>query len=90
MPIFNYKCDSTECDFKEEYIESFSIPKENWHPEICPKCNKGKLEKQFDLSGQSFDLVGDCYLNTYGKHAWKKNMSASDQAKVLAGEKDPY
>jgi len=35
MPINKYKCN--ECDFTEEYVESFSTSKENWHPENCPK-----------------------------------------------------
>jgi putative FmdB family regulatory protein len=58
MPINKYNC--TECDFSEEYVESFSTSKENWHPEVCPKCEKGNLEKVFDLSGHriGIDFVG--------------------------------
>jgi predicted nucleic acid-binding Zn ribbon protein len=90
MPINHYKCN--ECDFEEDYVESISVPKSMFHPEICPQCNTGKLEKVFDMNNGSggFDIVGYCYMNEYGKHNWKKNLNLSDQAKVLAGEKDPY
>ena len=90
MAINTYKC--TVCDFQEEYIESFSVDKENWHPENCPKCIGGTLEKIFDMTNShgGFDIIGSCYLNTYGKHNWKARMSLDDQTKVLAGEKDPY
>jgi len=43
MAIREYKC--PVCGFQNEYIESSSVSKTNWHPEICPKCNKSKLEK---------------------------------------------
>lgn len=90
MPINKYKC--LECDFIEEYVESFSTSKENWHPEICPKCNKGNLEKVFDMSDShgGFDIIGSCYLNDYGKHAWKKRMNKEDQVKVLKDNRSPY
>ena len=90
MPTNTYKC--PECDFKEEYIESFSTSKENWHPEICPKCNKGTLEKVFDMTNSrgGFDIIGSCYMNDYGKHAWKKNLGIEDQVKVLKENKNPY
>jgi putative FmdB family regulatory protein len=90
VPINKYKC--TECDFSDEYIESFSTSKENWHPEACPECGKGKLEKVFDMENShgGFDIIGSCYMNDYGKHAWKKRMSAEDAVKVLKDNKDPY
>jgi putative FmdB family regulatory protein len=89
MPINRYNCD--KCDFTEEYVESFSTSKENWHPENCPKCNEGKLEKVFDMNGHGgFDIVGYCYNNIYGKKNWKKNLSQEDQIKVLKENKDPY
>ena len=90
MPINTYKCN--KCDFKEEYIESFSIKKENWHPEICPECNKGKLEKVFDYKNShgGFDIVGWCFENTQGKKAWKRNLSVSEQSEVINGTRDPY
>lgn len=90
MAINTYSC--PECGFKEEYLESISISKDQWHPAICPKCNKGKLEKIFDMSGGhgGFDIVGSCYANDYGKKAWKKNLSKEDQIKVLTQNKNPY
>lgn len=90
MPTNSYKC--PECNFKEEYIEGIQIAKENWHPEICPECGKGKLEKIFDYENShgGFDIVGWCYMNQHGKHNWRSRMSKEDQAKVMSGEKDPY
>lgn len=90
MAINTYQC--AECGFKEEYIESFSVSKDLWHPETCPKCNKGNMEKIFDMDDGKggFDIIGECYMNRWGKHAWKSKMSLDDQAKVIAGEKDPY
>jgi hypothetical protein len=90
MPTNTYKC--SNCDFQDEYIESFSIAKENWHPEYCPKCNEGKLEKIEDWSNSrgGFDIIGSCYTNDYGRKAWKKHLSKEDQIKVLTKNKDPY
>ena len=90
MPINKYNC--TECDFSEEYVESFSTSKENWHPEVCPKCEKGNLVKVFDMkdSRGGFDIVGSCYTNDYGRKAWKKNLSQEDRIKVLTENKNPY
>jgi putative FmdB family regulatory protein len=90
MPIYKYQCN--KCDFSDEYIESFSTTKDNWHPNVCPSCKKGKLKRISDWinSHGGFDIVGSCYTNDYGRKAWKRNMSQADQAKVLSGEKDPY
>lgn len=91
MPINRYKCN--ECGFTEEYVESFSTSKESWHPENCPKCKEGKLEKVFDMAGHSIaiDFVGSgFYINDYGKHNWKKGKSSEEISKVLSGEKNPY
>lgn len=88
MPTFDFRC--TNCGFQEEYCTNASVPKDMRPPEICPKCKQGKMEKLFSVDGQSFDIVGSCYLNDYGKHAWKKRMSAEEQSKVLSGEKNPY
>jgi len=91
MPINTYKCD--KCGFSDEYIESFSVSEDCKHPEKCPECKKGKMEKVFDMANGhgGFDIVGPgCYLNDYGKHAWKKNLSKEDQIKVLKDNKDPY
>lgn len=91
MPSKTYLC--SECGFKEEYIESFSVAKENWHPEICPKCGIGKLESIFDMSGHSvgIDFVGSgFYINDHGKHNWRLGKTKDQIAKVLSNQSDPY
>jgi len=93
MAIFNYKCD--KCNQVFEYFSegSFSVSEKLRVPidNKCVECG-GKLEKIFDLKGGhgGFDIVGYCYDNIYGKKAWKKNLSQTEQAKVLSGEKNPY
>jgi len=93
MPIFTYQCKA--CGFKEDYLESFSAPKEMKHPETCPKCEKEKLEKVFDCSGQSFMIWGYCYDNVYGKRNWKQGKTESEIASYLVPDangnmKDPW
>jgi hypothetical protein len=84
----DYKC--SECGFTDEYSTSPSVPKAMNPPEMCPKCNKGKMEKIVSFSGQSFDPGIGTYSYEHGKYAWKKRMSADQQAKVLNSEIDPY
>lgn len=91
MPCFDFKCNS--CGVIKEYNTNASLPVE-FHPPkdlICPTCNTGKLEINFASSVKdiSFDVVGG-FSYQYGAKAWKRNMSTSDQAEVLAGTKDPY
>lgn len=86
--MFDYKCSA--CGFQEEYSTNTCLPKEMLPPENCPKCKEGKLQKLSSYAGQSFDPGRYSYEYTYGKKAWKRNMSPSDQAKVLAGEIPPY
>ena len=95
MPIWNYKCDL--CDFQDEYIVSPSIKDSTEEPSKCPKCENGKLERMFSMGKTlAIDFVGPgFYINDYGKHAWKKNLSPVDQAKVLSPDingnyKNPY
>ena len=85
MPINSYKCD--KCDFEEEYIESFSTSKETWHPEICPKCNDGKMTKEFAVSGISFDVLGG-FSYCYGRKALN-NKSSTERAEIINGA-NPY
>jgi len=87
MPLFDFKCD--HCGVVQEFSTNSSLPKSMQVPENCPKCNTGKLVKQFSVSGQSFDVVGG-YDYEYGKKAWKKNKSVSEQADILTGDKTPY
>lgn len=89
MPLYDYKCD--KCEFMDEYNTSISVPKEMNPPEKCPKCQEGNMVQQFSVNQLGIDFIGPgFYINDYGKHAWKKNNSLNDQAKILAGEKDPY
>lgn len=91
MPINTYKCN--KCEFTDEYVESTSTTKECWHPEKCPECGKGELEKIFDLAGHriGIDFIGPgFYINDHGIHAWKKRLSMDEQVKVLKDNKDPY
>lgn len=85
--IFDFKC--KECGFQNEYMFGQSLPKEMQKPDKCPKCG-GAMEQLFSPQGGSFDIIGTCYTNDYGKKAWKKNLSISEQAKVLSGERSPY
>lgn len=90
MAFHDYRCN--KCGFIEEYNNSFSLPESFKPPKDmkCPSCNEGSLEIIFSTKGQSFDIIGYCYMNEYGKHAWKKNLSKVEQAKVLTRERDPY
>ena len=88
MPTWDYLCD--KCGYTNEYCTNASLPKEMKPPKKCPECGKGKMKKQFSVQGQSFDIIGSCYMNDYGKHAWKKHMNDEDKSKVLTGEKNPY
>lgn len=90
MPTNTYSC--LKCGFKDEYIEGVQVSKENWHPEVCPICRKGKLEKIEDWvnSRGGFDIVGSCYTNDFGRKAWKRNLSKENQIKVLKENKSPY
>jgi len=87
--MFDYRC--KECGVVKEYFTSPSVPKALRPPEDgkCEECG-GELEQLFSPQGQSFDIIGSCYMNDYGKHAWKKNLTPTQQAKVLCGEMDPY
>lgn len=104
MPTFDYRCN--KCGFTDEYNTSPSLPKGMQPPEDlkCPntieteckdgktrnyKC-KGTLEKLFTAQNQSFDIVGFCYENEWGKKAFQKNMSQAQYGRVLAGDENPY
>ena len=78
------------CGFKEEYSTSKSVPKDLNPPEKCPKCN-GKIElKNRFYSSFTFDCGPGSYEYEYGKKAWMKNLSETEQAKVLLNEREPY
>lgn len=89
MPAYDFKC--KKCKKVFEYNTNESLPKE-FHPPDNDKCVEcgGELKKLFSAAGQSFDIIGYCYENVYGKKNWKSHHSFADQAKILSGEKDPY
>jgi putative FmdB family regulatory protein len=76
MPILDFKCSS--CGFTDEFIVGSTI--ESDLPEKCPKCGKGKMEKQVSFGNQSFNIKGYCYDNVYGK---KKGLDKYKQADKL-------
>ena len=89
MPIFDYCCN--ECDYVEEIMVGAGV--QNFVPSVCPKCEKGKLERQFSPQGQSFDVVGG-YSYQYGKKSYTK-LPAEKRADFLVKDangkyKDPY
>jgi hypothetical protein len=95
MPTRVYKCPL--CDFQDEYIESFSVTKENFHPDVCPTCNEGRLEEVFDLGKhRNFQWNCACYENTLGTHNWKQGKSDVEISKYLTPDpetghyKEPY
>lgn len=88
--LYDYKC--SKCDFTDEYSTSPSLPADMNPPAKCPKCKKGKMEKLFSIECRGKAGI-DCingYEYEYGSKAWKKNMSDTDKAQVLLGQKDPY
>ena len=86
MAIYDYHCENKECDFKDEFIVSPSI--KNMIPDVCPKCKKGKLEREFPMSNNVlFDVKGG-YEYEYGKKAYRKNMTAEQQANLLVPRHD--
>ena len=86
MAIYDFKCSNTECDYKDEFIISPSVKDDI--PEVCPKCEKGKLEKQFpNCKNVGVDVIGG-YDYQYGKKSYRKNMSAMEQANLLVPNSD--
>jgi hypothetical protein len=82
MSFHNFKC--TECGFVDEFCigGSFVDP----IPDPCPKCGKGKMERQFSPTHAVADVIGG-YDYIYGKKAWR-NKSAVEQADILNPDKD--
>jgi len=86
MAIYDYECNNSDCDFKNEYVKTFSF--KDPLPEVCPKCNKGKLEKQFpNCKNVGVDVIGG-YDYVYGKKNWAKNKSTSEIAGYLTPDDD--
>ncbi len=73
MPVFNYKC--TSCGFTEDYIESTSVSKDKWHPDNCPSCTEGTLEKDF-----AANIKGQLVYDVPGGYAWDKKVDKINKA----------
>ena len=87
MPILDYQCD--KCGFKDEYIVSPSVPKAMLPPEVCPKCNEGKLERLFSPKGIGFDVPGG-YSYQWGAKNWRLHHTLDEQSKILNNQMSPY
>ena len=83
MPTYDYECKKCGLVF-EAFNISYDLKNA---PTECPECN-GEIIKL--MSAPAFDIIGYCYMNEYGKHAWKKHMNKHEKAEVLRGVKDPY
>jgi putative FmdB family regulatory protein len=77
MPLIDFKCNS--CGYTDEFIVGPTVSEPA--PEVCPKCGKGIMERQFSAAGQSFDVVGG-YSYTYGKKSYV-NQSPEQRSKYL-------
>ena len=87
MPTYRHSC--IKCKHTDDIMYSVRIFDENAIMD-CPECKEHTWERVFVGTG-AFRLDGEgWYVNDYGKHAWKKNLSMSDQADVLLDLKDPY
>ena len=84
MSWHDFKCNNPDCDYNEEYCLGGAL--KDPIPDICPKCNKGKLEKQFSPPHSEPDVIGG-YDYIYGKKAWR-NKSAVEQSDILNPDKD--
>lgn len=86
MPTYDFKC--SKCSFvgeKNVPLAQFDVIQE------CPECKETSYERQFSTSsGRNFTFNCLVYENTYGKKAWKRNLSQLEQAKVLNDERSPY
>lgn len=72
--IYPYECPEHGAFEVEKPISECS------RPERCPKC------------GADASRVWGCNIDRtmYQRGNWRKNLSASEHAKVLNGERDPY
>lgn len=89
MPIFDFKC--SKCGYTEEILVGPTVSE--IPPDICPKCIEGLMERQFSVSGQSFDVVGG-YSYQYGKKSYVKQSAEQRSQYLTPGPdgkyKNPY
>lgn len=50
MPLYYYKCDTEDCDHKEDHLINLDDKKEREKDFICPKCNK-QLTQELGFQG---------------------------------------
>ena len=78
MPTYDYKCENEKCGL---LFEAFDVKYDNSNaPTECPDC-KGKIKRVYTAGHGGFDIVGYCYMNEYGKHAWKKKCRHRNREK---------
>jgi len=84
MGLNDFTCE--ECGFTDEFYTNVgSLPKDMCPPEVCPKCGKGKMVKQFNLTGKVFI-----------RRNWKEGKTSEQIADLLNPDpvtgkyKDPY
>lgn len=81
MPFYKFKCN----DCKTEYTVKKSA-KEISETEPCQLCQGLGYRDYSNIQVDDTHELRDPKSARY----WKKNMSQSDQADVIAGTKDPY
>lgn len=100
--INTYSC--SDCGHIQEYIKYGNKSKYDsvqkcmvylsssgeWIPQPEQKCLKcGSLNLHKDFSEVNIDFTMELRDKSSPRH-WKKQMSVTDQSKVLTGEKNPY
>lgn len=81
MPFYKFNCN--ECN--HTYVVKKSA-KEISDREECTQCNHLGIR---DYGNIQVDSTHE-FRDPKSARFWKKNMSTSDQADVIAGTKDPY
>jgi putative FmdB family regulatory protein len=87
MPLRDFKC--LKCNHIQEYL---IYDEKTDHPKKCEKCGSKKIKvdpSTYNFQSEGIDIIGG-YEMTYGKKAWKKRLSVSQQADVLLGKRNPW
>jgi predicted nucleic acid-binding Zn ribbon protein len=73
------------CGFIDEYMVGLSAPTAMKVPNVCPKCQKGKMEPQFSLNKNvRLNFIGaGFYCNDYGKTNTKPVTSSDHSSELL-------
>ena len=81
MPFYKFKC--TSC--KNKFRKKLSMITATDTTE-CPECNKNAIR---DYSKINVDETAEL-RDPSSARFWKNNLSAEEQSRVIAGERDPY